>query len=144
MWVGLLCVVTSLSQWGLHDASQRPLPGRCGHRTEYPQSVCAVLPGGSPWERSSEAQRPQPVSLETTPVQTQREPVPRPEPGLSSRRQEEGDREGVRAGTEEATLAAGVGPVRAVWASDEVPAPPCSLLSSPPLRVALLCPGSSN
>lgn len=42
--------------------------------------------------------------------------------GLSSRRLR-----GCAAGTEEATLAAGVGPVRAVWASDEVPPPHCAL-----------------
>lgn len=36
----------------------------------------------------------------------------------------------MRAGTEEGTLAAGVGPVRAVWASDKVPTPHCAEFSS--------------
>lgn len=44
--------------------------------------ACAVLPGVAPGRRSSEAQRRQHVSLEVTPVQTQREPVPRPGPGF--------------------------------------------------------------
>lgn len=102
-----------------------------------------MLPGGGPWEKELRGS-------ETSAHVSGGDSGPDPERAsakartwVSSRRQEEGDQEGVRAGTEEATLAAGVGLVRAVWASDEVPAPHCGLLSSPPC-VALLCPGSSN
>ena len=81
------------------------------------ERVCGAV-GGGPWERSSEAQRPQHVSLEVTPVQTQRGPGP----GLSSRRPR-----GCVGRDRGGHVGSGVGPVRAVWASDEVPTPHCAL-----------------
>lgn len=95
--------MTSLSEWGLRDAARGWPLGKELRGSETSARVSGGDSGPDPEGASAKART------------------------WAFLQETEGDQEGVRAGTEEATLAAGVGPVRAAWASDEVPAPHCGL-----------------